>query len=347
MNSKQRFLSACAGQPVDRPPVWIMRQAGRTLPEYRALKEQHKFWELMTTPALAAEVTMQPIRRFGMDAAVIFSDILTIPAAMGMDVQFTPKLAVGPEIESAADVEKLTTGGIAEKLSYVGDALRETRKELTDERALLGFSGAPYTLASYMVEGGSSKTYHKIKALMYQAPDAYHDLLGKLAEAVSEYLEMQVDAGADAVQLFDSWAGELSPPDFERFALPYVQRIVERVSDKGAKVIYYINGMGNLVEGMQASGAHVIGVDWRIELATVRERAGADTVVQGNLDPAVLFGPADEIKRRTFAMLDQTGGRGHIANLGHGLDPLTPIEGIQAFVDAVHAWAEQRGQAEQ
>jgi uroporphyrinogen decarboxylase len=346
MNSKQRFLSACLGEPVDRPPVWMMRQAGRTLPEYRALKEQHSFWDMMTTPQLAAEVTMQPLRRFKLDAAVIFSDILTIPAAMGQDVQFSPKLALDPVIGSESDVQGLNTSGITDKLSYVGDALRETRKELTGERALLGFSGAPYTLASYMVEGGSSKTYHRIKALMYQAPDVYHQLLDKLAEAVAEYLEMQVEAGADAVQLFDSWAGELSPPDFNRFALPYVQRVVSRVTDMGAKIIYYINGMGTLVEGMKASGAHVLGADWRIELATVRARAGRDTVVQGNLDPGALFGAPEEIRRRTFAMLDQTGGVGHIANLGHGLDPATPLEGIQAFVDAVHEWPARKGSTE-
>ena len=271
-----------------------------------------------------------------------FIDILTIPSAMGLDVSLTPKLALAPVVKTAADVDALKLSGTNESLSYVGDALRLTRQQLGDEYALLGFSGAPYTLASYMVEGGSSKSYHQLKGLMYGAPAVYDRLLSVLADAVAEYLEMQVDAGADAVQLFDSWAGELSPVDFEQFALPYVQRIIKRVKAKGAPVIYFVNGVGNLLTPTQASSADVLGIDWRIELKTVRERLGADTVVQGNLDPGVLFAPTEVIRQRTFEMLDQTGGVGHIVNLGHGVVPQTPICGIEAFIKSVAEWAENR-----
>jgi uroporphyrinogen decarboxylase len=339
MNSRHRLLNACQRLPVDRPPLWIMRQAGRALPEYRALRERHSFWDLMTTPELAAEVTLQPVRRFPLDAAIVFSDILTVPAALGMEVAFSPQLALTPVVRDAGDIDKLQTAGALKRLDYVGRALSAVRAGAGPELAVLGFAGAPYTIASYMVEGGSSKSYHKIKGLMFSAPAVFDRLAALIADLTADYLEMQLDNGADAVQLFDSWAGELSPPDFRRFALPPVQRIVERIA-KRAPVIYFINGVGNLLADAAASGASVLGIDWRLELAEARRRLGDGLALQGNLDPALLFAPAAEITRRTHELLAATGGRGHIMNLGHGLLPETPLTGIQTFIEANAQWAE-------
>lgn len=338
MNSRQRFAAACGAIPLDRPPVWIMRQAGRTLPEYRALREQHPFLELLSTPALAAEVTLQPVRRFPLDAAIIFSDILVVPAAMGLELGFTPKLALAPVIRTHADVAALKVAGAADALGYVPDAIRLVRAEVGEERAVLGFAGAPFTVASYMVEGGSSKSYHQIKQLMYREPEVYHRLLSAVADVTVDYLLAQIAAGVDAVQLFDSWAGELSPGDFAQYALPYTQSVIARVFASGTPVIYYINGVGGLLELASASGAQVLGIDWRIELAEVRRRLGRQAVVQGNLDPGALFAAPADIRRWTQAMLEQTGGHGHIANLGHGVHPDTPLEGIAAFIEAVITW---------
>jgi uroporphyrinogen decarboxylase len=315
-----------------------MRQAGRTLPEYMALREQHSFLELMGTPELAAEVTLQPLRRFPLDAAVIFSDILVIPAALGQAVGFEGGLSLSPAISGPADFASLSGSPVAEKLAHVLAALKLVRAELGSEKALLGFAGAPFTVASYMVEGGSSKSYARLKSLMYREPEFFRELLFAVADATVEYLKLQFDAGADAVQLFDSWAGELSPEDYREFALPAARRVAEGIRGSGVPLIYFINGIGNVLESASEIGADIIGVDWRISLPEVRRRLGADTVVQGNLDPGVLFAPPEEITRRTHAMLDSTGGRGHIANLGHGLMPGIPLTGIGAFIDAVISW---------
>jgi len=338
MNAKERFLKACNGQPVDRPPVWIMRQAGRTLPEYNKVREKYSFWEICKNPELASLVTLQPVKRFPLDAAIIFSDILTIPAAMGQEVSFTP-MSLSPAIRTAADIDSLPSPDVLGDVGYVGKAIEAVRSEVGQDFPVLGFSGAPYTLASYMVEGGSSKSFHRIKSLMYSQPDVYDRLLTKIADTVAEYLLMQIEASANAVQLFDSWAGELSVADFRQFALPYVQRIIARLKDSSVPVIYYINGIGVLLEAAAESGADVMGIDWRISLTDARRRLGVDRVVQGNLEPAVLFAPADEIKRRTFEMLDEIGGVGHIVNLGHGVLPDTPLDGIAAFIDAVAQWS--------
>lgn len=338
MNARQRFANACRGLPVDRPPVWLMRQAGRSLPEYRALREHHEFWELLTTPELAAEVTRQPLRRFEMDAAIIFSDILVIPAALGQKVHFGGGMTLTPPIRQASDIAALNTAEVAERLDYVAQTLRIIREELGEGHALLGFAGAPYTVASYMVEGGGSKSFSRLKSLMYREPAAYDRLLSAVTEATVQYLQTQIKCGVDAVQLFDSWAGELAAPDYRIYAQPYVKRIVEQLSQTGTPVIYFINGIGNLLEEAKACGAGVLGVDWRLSLAEVRRRLGADTVVQGNLDPGVLYAEPAEIRRRTLAMIDETGGQGHIANLGHGVAPDTPLDGIYAFVEAVQEW---------
>lgn len=338
MLSKERFIRACRFEEVDRPPVWMMRQAGRTLPEYRALREKHSFWDVCRSAELGAEVTLQPLHRFPVDAAVIFSDILVVPEAMGLDVQFTPKLAVNPPIRDTSDINRLDTAGIPKKLDYVGGVIRAVYKEIGHEKAVLGFSGAPYTLACYMIEGGSSKHFLKVRELMYHNRPVFEKMMDKLASAVIEYLYMQIACNVTAVQLFDTWAGELNPEDYRRFVLPVIQKIVSALKPKGIPIIYYINGIGNLLEFAKESGADAVGVDWRLTLADVRRRLGEDTVVQGNLDPALLFAPADEIRKRTHQMIAMTGGTGHIANLGHGLIPTTPVSGIEAFVKAVVEW---------
>jgi uroporphyrinogen decarboxylase len=319
-----------------------MRQAGRTLPEYRAVREKHSFWEVCRTPELAAEVTLQPVRRFGLDVAVIFSDILVIPEAMGLQVAFSPRLYVAPPIASSADVRALRRPDVGRALGYVADAIRTVRREAGDGLAIAGFCGAPFTLASYMVEGGSSKHFDRLKSLMYREPAVFSELMERLSDCLVDYLIMQKEAGATTLQLFDTWATILSPGDFRRYALPYLQRIVERVRPIGLPLIYYVNGIGNLLEAAQEIGADILGIDWRVELAEVRRRLGPGRVVQGNLDPGVLFAPPEEIRRRVRAMLEQTGGIGHVVNLGHGLIPSTPLEGIEAFIAAVREWAEER-----
>lgn len=338
MNARQRFLMACKGQPVDRPPLWIMRQAGRTLPEYRALREKHSFWETCRNPELATEVSLQPIRRFQMDAAVIFSDILVVPAAMGMEVEFTPKLAIYPRIENVGDLTKLQYPDVSKSLGYVGDVIREVRRVGGDELAIVGFCGAPYTLLSYMVEGGSSKHFDRLKGLMYREPELFASLMRDICEYLGDFLQMQAEAGADALQIFDTWATILGPRDYAFYVLPYLQKLIARIRAKGIPLIYYINGIGNLLELARDTGADVLGIDWRIELAEVRQRLGKMQIVQGNLDPGILFADPDFIAQRVHQMIDQTGGRGHIINLGHGVIPETPISGIQAFIDAARSW---------
>jgi len=336
LSSRQRLNRTIAGAPVDRPPVWIMRQAGRTLPEYRLLRERHPFWEVCKSPELAAQVTLQPLHRFDLDAAVIFSDILVVPAAMGMDVQLEGGLSLAPPIRDRSDLRRLTQPVVARELGFVGDVVAAVRREVGDTKGVLGFAGAPYTLARYMVEGGGTRHCTLIKSLFMSDPELGDTLLELLADLVSDLLLMQVAAGADAVQIFDSWAEELSPEEFRRFALPPVRRIVERLGD--TPVIYYVNGIGNVLEDAATSGAAVLGIDWRVELSTVRRRVGDDRVLQGNLDPSVMLCGAEEVRHRTQAMLSQTGGMRHIANLGHGILPETPIASIGAFVEAVTQW---------
>lgn len=338
MDSKERFERACRGEAVDHPPVWIMRQAGRTLPEYRQLRERHSFWEICRTPELAAEVTLQPIRRFGMDVAVVFSDILVVPAAMGLGIRFEPELSVDPPVRSGDDVARLVRPDVAAALGYVGDAIRATRREGGERLPVLGFSGAPYTLAAYMVEGGGARRFEQLRTLAHGRPEAFEALMSIVSEVVIDYLRMQVDAGAAAVQLFDTCAGDLAMDDYRRIVLPYVARIVGAIQARGAPVIYYVYAGGHLVEAARESDARVLGMDWRTPLGQVRRRLGSSLVLQGNLDPAALFAGDDEIRARVFRMLDETGGVGHIANLGHGVIPETPIAGIEAFVRSVREW---------
>lgn len=342
LKSSERFLRACQNREVDYPPVWIMRQAGRAIPEYRAMREKYSFWQLIKTPELAAKVSLQPVERFKIDACIIFSDILVVPAAMGIKVGFSSGVSLSPAIKGRRDVQKLKRPDVEKSLGYVARAIREVRIAIGDETAVLGFSGAPFTLAAYMIEGESSRLFTRTKTMMLQEPALFFKLSEKISDLVSDYLEMQIEAGADAVQIFDTWAGELAPGDYEHFILPALQKVISRVKKKGVPIIYYVNDIGNLLELASRSGADVLGVDWRVSLSEVRKRLGAHQAVQGNLDPHVLMGTEKIIRERVFAMLDETRGRGHIANLGHGLLPETPLKSIATFVKSVKEWAQKK-----
>lgn len=341
MNARERFLAACNRQPVDRPPVWVMRQAGRYLPEYQAVRAKHDFLEVCQTPELATEVTMQPLRRFGLDAAIIFSDILVVPEAMGQEVTYPeggPRLA--PPIRGAADLKRIKDCEPEKDLEYVAEALRQIRRAMGEDRALLGFAGAPYTLATYMVEGGGSRHQEQTKRLALREPELMDELLERLADGVARFLELQIEAGADAVQLFDTWAGDLSPTDFERLALAPARRVTAQLAHLGVPIIYFMNGIAAHLEAAADSGATVLGIDWRLDLVEARRRTGGRLALQGNLDPLVLSAPPEIIRQRVRAIHDSLeGAPGHIFNLGHGVLPTTPVEGVAAFVDAVHELA--------
>ncbi len=332
-----RLLRAARGEPVDTTPVWIMRQAGRYLPEYRAIREKISFLELCKTPDLAAEVTVQPVARLDVDAAIIFSDILIPVEAMGLHLELGD---AGPRfptpVRSSADIERLGIPDPEERTGFVGDAIRKARRALSDRVPVIGFAGAPFTLAAYMVEGGSSKSFTQIKRLMFERPELAHALLDKLTETVILYLKMQVAAGVRAVQVFDSWGGELSPIDFEAFSLPYLARIVSTLKATGVPVILFGTSMSTLLPQMKRTGADVIGLDWRIHIDEGRRILGPNVAVQGNLDPMALFLPEKELQARVEDILHRAGPTGHIFNLGHGILPSTPPEAARALVDAVH-----------
>lgn len=336
------LLRACRREPVERPPVWMMRQAGRYLPEYRAVRARADFLTMVRTPELAVEVTLQPVELLEVDAAIIFSDILVVPQAMGMALSVDE--GVGPRfhhpLATPADVARLRDVAPEESLGYTLDALRLARRELGGRVPLIGFAGAPWTLASYMIEGTGTRTFARAKAFLARHPAEAHGLLQRLATAVGDFLVAQVAAGAQVVQLFDSWAGALAPADFRAFALPYLAGAARRARSAGAPVIVFAPGAGWALEEIaQATGADVIGVDWQVEPGAARRRLAAHPVaVQGNLDPCWLYAPPSEIARRARAMLDAFGGRGYIANLGHGILPDVPVAHARAFVDAVREW---------
>ncbi len=341
MRGRERFLAACRREPVDRPPLWIMRQAGRYLPEYRELKSHHAFLEICKTPALTLEVALQPLRRFDLDAAIVFSDILVIPEAMGQKVEYPeggPRLT--PALGHDFDPDALVPQDVSSALGYVYDAVRVLREEMGDERAVLGFAGAPYSLASYMVEGGGSRHNEGIKSLLYRDPERGAALLDRIADVVLEHLRLQVEAGADAVQLFDTWAGGLNPEDYVRFALPPTRRIIDGLADLGVQRILFVNGMAGVLPHAATAGADVLSVDWRMDLPTAARVVGDDVTLQGNLDPVELYGPPERIRARVRALHRDLGrSTGHVFNLGHGILPTTPVEGAKAFVDAVHELA--------
>ncbi|NND44951.1 MAG: uroporphyrinogen decarboxylase [Xanthomonadales bacterium] len=338
-----RFLRALLRQDVDRTPVWIMRQAGRYLPEYREIRKQAgSFMSLCTNPELACEVTLQPLRRFDLDAAILFSDILTIPDAMGLGLYFVE--GEGPKFErtirSAADVKALPRPDPAESLAYVTDAVSLIRRELAGKVPLIGFSGSPWTLATYMVEGGSSKSFGRVKGMMYEDPEAMHALLGKLADSVTDYLNAQIAAGAQAVQLFDSWGGVLSHDRFEPFSLQYLARIVAGLDQapdgSTVPVILFCKGCNGHLEAMADTGCHALGVDWTMSLQEARARVGDRVAIQGNLDPSVLLAMPAVIRQQAGDVLASFGpGNGHVFNLGHGITPDVPPEHLGALVDAV------------
>ena len=336
------FLRACRREPVERPPVWMMRQAGRYLPEYRAVRERADFLSMVRTPELAVEVTLQPVDRLGVDAAIIFSDILVVPQAMGMRLSVDD--GIGPRfhqpLRSARDVGHLRDFQPEEGLGYVLSAVKLARQELEGRIPLIGFAGAPWTLMSYMIEGAGSKTFSQAKRFLVEAPTLAHELLARLAQLVGSFLKAQVKAGAQAVQLFDSWAGALGPRDFAEFALPYLREAAQTARSAGAPVIVFAPGSGWALEQIaSATGSDVVGVDWQTDAADARARLPAERVtLQGNLDPTWLYASTSVIRERTHGMLAAFGGRSHIANLGHGILPDIPVEHAQAFVDAVKEW---------
>jgi uroporphyrinogen decarboxylase len=333
-----RLLDACARVPVDATPVWLMRQAGRYLPEYRAIREKLSFVEMCRRPDVAAEVTLQPLKRFELDAAIIFADILLPLEPMGIGFHFTAQ--DGPVIEkpirSAADLEGVHAIDAASDLGYVMDALRLVRREIDGVTPLIGFSGAPFTLASYIVEGGHSRDYAEVKSMMYGDPVTFSRLLDIISEVVVDYLLAQIAAGAQVVQLFDSWVGWLAPFDYSRYVLPHVRYVIDKVKGHGAPVIYFANGASAMLHHVSRAGSEVIGVDWRVDLDDAWSRLGG-VAIQGNLDPITLLGPPAAIEERVADIVLRAGGRpGHIFNLGHGLIPRTPPDNVKYLVDAVH-----------
>jgi len=336
------LLRACRRETVERPPVWMMRQAGRYLPEYRKVRERVDFLTMVHTPELAVEVTLQPVDILGVDAAIIFSDILVVPQAMGL--QLSVEDGVGPRFDeplrARAQLERLRDVVPDEGLGYMLEAIRLARRELGGRVPLIGFAGAPWTLASYMIEGAASRTFPMAKRMLAEQPALAHALLGRLAKAVGEFLKAQVVAGAQVVQVFDSWAGALGPEDFRAFALPYLAEAIRIAKAAGAPVIAFAPGAGWALEEIaRVTGADVLGVDWQTEADAANRRAAPFPVaLQGNLDPSWLYAPPSVIRDRTTAMLRAFGGRGHIANLGHGILPDVPVAHAQAFVDAVKEW---------
>ncbi len=342
-----RFLRACRREPTDRTPVWFMRQAGRYMPEYRALRQKHSLLELCKTPELACEVTLQPIQ-LGVDAAILFADILLPLEPMGAPFEFAK--GEGPvihePISSRAQIEKLRVIDPEDGLGYVLESIKTIRRALDGKVPLIGFAGAPFTLASYLVEGGKSAHFAKTKRLMYAEPESWNLLMGKLAEVVRKYLRAQIAAGAQCVQLFDSWVGQLSPADYREYVMPHVAHILKDVETCGVPVIHFGTGTHSLLELQRDAGGHVIGLDWRTPLAEGWKRVGYDRAVQGNLDPTVLFAPREVATKHAQRVLDAAEGRsGHIFNLGHGILPETPVDTVRAVIDYVHERSERSPRA--
>ncbi len=341
MTSRERFFAACAGQPLDRPPVWVMRQAGRYLPEYRQLKAKSSFLQMVRTPDLALEVTLQPLRRFALDAAILFSDILVIPEALGQAYHFRDEGGIGMEyrLETRAQVDALAPAdAVPEKLRYVADTLTLLRKELAGSRALLGFGGSPWTLATYMVEGGSSDDFERIKQLFYTDRGTFDALLEKLTAAIIAYFKMQIAAGADAIQIFDSWGGIIAGPDYEAASLRWIRQIVAALPPD-FPVILYAKGTAPHITDQAFTGIWVLSVDWTNDLSIVRRTLPATIAVQGNLDPVLLNTSPEIVRREATRLLESMRTyRGHIFNLGHGIMPQAKIECMQALVDTVTGW---------
>ncbi len=340
-----RFLRACRRQPTDATPIWLMRQAGRYMAEYRTLREKYSILEIIKTPELACEVTLQPINAFNLDAAIIFADILPPLEGMGLELDFIK--GEGPTIynpiRTVADVERLQVLPAEETLGFTLDAIKLARHEL-DSRGipLIGFSGAPFTLASYAIEGGSSRNRIEVKNMMMSQPALWHMLMTKLSEVAGQYLLAQAQAGAHVLQLFDSWVGELSAYDYEHFVLPYSRHAIEIASQNGVPIIHFGTNTSGMLKLIQSAGGNVIGVDWRIDLAQAWELLGENVSVQGNLDPAALFADRDALEARARHILDSVKGKhGHIFNLGHGILPETPVDNVRHLIDFVHEYSQK------
>ena len=330
------FLRALKGENVERPPVWMMRQAGRYLPQYMVLRRKYSFFERVETPELACEITLQPIDELEPDAAIIFSDILTVPQALGIDVDLVPGKGpvMGNPIKTEDDAFAILAEDVPEKLNHVMKAITLTRHELNGRVPLIGFAGAPWTLFCYMVQGEGSKNFDKAKAFLYQHPDASRHVMKELTKATIDYLQAQVEAGAQAVQLFDSWAGLLSPDDFNEWALPYLMEITQGIKD--VPVILFAKGAWYALERLSfKSGAAALGLDWTIAPEFAREKTRNDITLQGNFDPTHLLAPVKEIEQKTRRMIDRFGTQRYIANLGHGILPHVPVDHARAFVDTV------------
>ena len=339
-----RFLRALLREPVDVTPVWMMRQAGRYLPEYRATRARAgSFLDLCKNPELACEVTLQPLDRYPLDAAILFSDILTIPDAMGLGLYF--ETGEGPRFErpvrSTADIERLAVPDIESELGYVTEAVRVIRRELDGRVPLIGFAGSPWTLATYMVEGGSSKDFAKVKGLMFDEPAAMHQLLTVVADTVTAYLNAQIDAGAQAVMIFDTWGGALTPRDYQAFSLDYMARIVtgltREAEGRRVPVILFTKGGSGWLERMADSGADALGLDWTVDIGEARRRVGDRVALQGNMDPCILYASRPRIREEVASILAAWGkGPGHVFNLGHGIHPHIDPEHVGEFINAVH-----------
>jgi uroporphyrinogen decarboxylase len=335
MDGASLFVRACRGEVVERTPVWVMRQAGRYLSEYNEVRKGVSFLGLCKNAELAAEVTMQPIRRFGLDAAIIFSDILIPVEAMGIPLDFNPGPILGKKISTQADVDALRVPDPTATMGFVMEAIRAFRRAMPDV-PLIGFAGAPFTLAAYAVEGGGSKTYADTKRFLYEQPKVGRALLAKLRDTIADHLIAQIEAGACAVQIFDSWAGHLSRDDYLNFALPFTIEIIDRVKTKGVPVILFARGVHACFEELAASGADVLSVEWTTPLDLAGRLAKRNVVLQGNLDPCVLFAPKERIEREVQRVLNEARElRGHVFNLGHGILPDTPVDAMATLVDAV------------
>ncbi len=337
MNSRERFLKACRQEKLDRPPVWVMRQAGRYLPEYRALKEKYSFVEMVKAPEMATEVTLQPLRRFNLDAAILFSDILVIPEALGQPYSFREQGGIQMEfpVNSEEKIRQLDGSQVADRLNYVFQAIEMIKGELNGEKALIGFGGSPWTLATYMVEGGSSKSYVNIKTLMYSRPDLFEQLLDKITKAVITYFKLQIEAGADVLQIFDSWGGVLSHHTFWNASGKYMARIVEALEGY-VPVIVFSKGSHGWVEQLKRIKADVLGLSWTASISRFMDDLDGVSGVQGNLDPVLMSTEPAIVERETENILNEVGGRaGHIFNLGHGILPDAKIENMEILVETI------------
>lgn len=345
MANNTQFLKACRMEKTDYTPIWLMRQAGRYLKEYRKIRSKVDFLTMCKTPALVVEVTLQPVDRIGVDAAIIFADILLPLEKMGIKLEFAKNNGpvIHNPVRTSKDIDALRSINTEEDLPFLLEAIRMVKKELNGRVPLIGFSGAPFTLASYIIEGGHSRNYLIAKQMMYNEPEMWHRLLDKISDVIIDYLRAQIKAGAQAVQLFDSWVGCLSTGDYCQYVLPHSKKVIDSIKGNGVPLIHFGTNTTTLLSSMREAGGDVIGLDWRINLDEGWEKVGFDRAVQGNIDPIILFSNPVEIEKKVKDILKRAGGRpGHIFNLGHGILPETPVDNVIAFVDMVHNLSEKK-----